>query len=123
MKPEIAKIWIEALRSGKYEQTTEKLNHDGAFCCLGVLCDLHRKAVPEHAWDGDEYCGEDANLPDAVAQWAGMAFNSGAGDAGKLPGVVYLKSGNYGQHLAVLNDDGGSFKEIADIIEKHKDAL
>src|SRR5688572_11113721 len=32
------KLWVEALRSGKYEQGTGQLaNGDGGFCCLGVL--------------------------------------------------------------------------------------
>lgn len=30
--------WVEALRSGQYEQTAEQLVCGGAYCCLGVLC-------------------------------------------------------------------------------------
>lgn len=32
--------WIDALRSGDYEQTTGRLRCDDGFCCLGVLMDL-----------------------------------------------------------------------------------
>ena len=32
---------IAALRSGDYEQTNGALRSRDAFCCLGVLCDLH----------------------------------------------------------------------------------
>jgi len=47
MKLEVKKLWIEALRSGKYEQGRGALNKDGKFCCLGVLCDLAVKAGVE----------------------------------------------------------------------------
>lgn len=37
------RMWIEALRSGTYPQTTRNLRDDVGFCCLGVMCDLARK--------------------------------------------------------------------------------
>jgi hypothetical protein len=37
MDQKIKKKWIEALRSGEYEQTHGQLSHDNKFCCLGVL--------------------------------------------------------------------------------------
>ena len=48
MHKRIKRIWLEALRGGKYEQTTGVLRSkkDG-FCCLGVLCDLYIKAHPK----------------------------------------------------------------------------
>ena len=30
--------WINALRSGKYEQTKKMLQDENGFCCLGVFC-------------------------------------------------------------------------------------
>ena len=51
MNPEIKQRWVEALRSGKYEQGRGVLREfrDGKFhyCCLGVLCDL----VAPDDWD------------------------------------------------------------------------
>ncbi len=41
MNPEVKQKWIGALRSGKYEQGTEKLRSVSGYCCLGVLCDLY----------------------------------------------------------------------------------
>ena len=32
--------WLEALYSGKYNQTTGKLQDDIGFCCLGVACEV-----------------------------------------------------------------------------------
>lgn len=45
MKKEVAKAWVEALRSGKYKQgkgwlRQEEPGVEPTFCCLGVLCDL-----------------------------------------------------------------------------------
>ena len=37
------KIWVKALRSGKYKQTTTKLRDTFGFCCLGVACDLFKE--------------------------------------------------------------------------------
>ena len=40
MTPELKTKWIEALRSGKYEQGKHYLKVNGKFCCLGVLCEV-----------------------------------------------------------------------------------
>jgi hypothetical protein len=123
MKTEIATLWIAALRSGEYRQTQEALkDSDGGLCCLGVLCNLHRGAVPGHEWESETYLEEAENLPDEVAEWAGMKYRPGEGDAGNLPVRVRLTAGS-GAHLAVLNDVGASFSEIADVIEKYKDQI
>ena len=44
LKPTIKKLWINALRSNTYKQGIGSLHtHDNnTFCCLGVLCDIHR---------------------------------------------------------------------------------
>ena len=60
MTQEQKKLWIEALRSGKYKQGTELLYYtdaggDARHCCLGVACDIgiatpgkrRRTALPE----------------------------------------------------------------------------
>jgi len=42
MNKEIKKLWLEALRSGKYKQGRGQLHNpsENVFCCLGVLCDI-----------------------------------------------------------------------------------
>jgi len=47
MNPAWKQIWIQALRSGNYEQTYEQLksidnlnDNKCSYCCLGVLCEL-----------------------------------------------------------------------------------
>lgn len=39
-KDEYRQIWIDALRSGRFAQTTGGLRDDTGFCCLGVAADI-----------------------------------------------------------------------------------
>lgn len=42
MNAEFKAKWVEALRSGKYEQGRRRLRaNDQKFCCLAVACDIH----------------------------------------------------------------------------------
>ena len=46
MKRELTPVqrqWVEALRSGKYQQAKGSLRRGDAMCCLGVACDLYAK--------------------------------------------------------------------------------
>ena len=123
MKPRIKKLWIEALRSGEYQQAQGALRTaDNKFCCLGVLCNLHAQKNPKKArkeTDPTMYFGRDDILPSQVADWAGLKTSN--------PTVTGIgtHNGGYIPTLAELNDglykDGKihNFQEIADIIEKH----
>jgi hypothetical protein len=114
MNQEIKHRWIEALRSGEYEQGQECLhNHnENTFCCLGVLCDLHAKETntnwvnyPEEGYPSD-YLGYDVILPDEVIDWSGLEDHN--------PRVTPTLS------IAAYNDQKGySFDQLADLIEKH----
>ena len=44
---EARQLWIDALRSGDYEQTRETLCEDGRYCCLGVACEVAIQNEPE----------------------------------------------------------------------------
>jgi len=109
MKPEIKKIWIKALTSGKYKQGKHNLKKGNKYCCLGVLCDLYIKKNPKttFSWDKIEPNSEkNAFLPPAIMKWSGIKTNEA--DFG------YDK----GDDLIHLNDEGKSFKKIAKVIEK-----
>lgn len=108
MNPEIKAEWVAALRSGEYAKTTGELHDDVGYCCLGVLCDLHRQ---KHGgqWEDGYYLGEFDILPAEVMDWAGLDSQSPAVDD---------------DGLADLNDGAGhwqehSFVEIADLIETY----
>lgn len=73
MKKNIKKLWVKALRSGKYKQGCRALRYDNMFCCLGVLCDLHRKRTKKkgNIWRNNAYLGYRAGIPEDVQKWAG----------------------------------------------------
>lgn len=110
MKAKIKKLWVAALRSGKYKQATGALKVHDSFCCLGVLCDLHSKES-NLVWRDDDgemkYFDEEGILPDPVIKWAGIAYGN--------PSVTVDTERT---DLAEVNDAGFSFNEIAALIEE-----
>jgi len=85
MKQEILKEWIDALRSGDYQQGEGQLcaydeDEDEFFCCLGVLCEIAaRHGVPVNKTishnDGNPvvlYDDKKDFLPEVVRVWAGL---------------------------------------------------
>ena len=92
------KKWIEALRSGEYEQGKDELRCMDSFCCIGVGADLFG-----HDWLSQVRYGYEINME-----------NTGLRDK---EGVFF------GGSLVVMNDNGKTFSEIADIIESNPDGL
>ncbi|EKS37796.1 hypothetical protein [Afipia clevelandensis] len=88
MNAELKKKWIEALRSGEYEQGRNYFEKAGKFCCLGVLCKVAGKPTTRAEDDVGNWHFAETTLP------LGMDMR-----------------------LATLNDKGSSFSEIADYIE------
>lgn len=119
MKPEIKARWLEALRSGKYKQGRGKLRQavdveGGAeYCCLGVLCDLAAKEGVGDWVDGSLFRDaveiQAGVLPPGVQAWARTAYGNP---------VVPDRTGGC-TTLAAVNDQGATFEEIADLIEKY----
>ena len=122
----IARNWIEALRSGRYEQGTCYLSRNGRHCCLGVLA---------------EEMGYDLNLY-RISEVPGDLFPDFEMDTWPLGGEegdptvlltkeevskmkVHLSFNNNMQStLAKLNDSRDfSFEEIANIIERQIDDI
>ena len=128
MNPEVKQKWIDALRSGKYEQGSEKLRTVSGYCCLGVLCDLYAQ---EHDTQWEFRGNEETNLqpkdywyfedqsefvPESVMDWAGFTEN--------CP-VVKIDveeddedSWFYHEGLADLNDSGYTFNELSKLIQE-----
>jgi len=136
MNPEIKASWLEALRSGKFKQGDGflKVTEDygmGAtetrHCCLGVLCDMAADAGVESrmtpyeadhqlSWAfGHNY--ETEGLTDAVQEWAGIDTNLGELDT-PIEGKGRDGNERTFHSVAELNDNGYTFAEIADVIEK-----
>lgn len=124
MDKHIAERWVQALRSGQYQQGQHELHPDtNSYCCLGVLCDLYRAEQGKGEWrqgpmggkhniftGGDEGDYETAVLPDVVKSWAGMLTVTG-----DIAGTA--------DALAALNDEGMEFPQLADLIEKNWEGL
>jgi hypothetical protein len=129
MNTEVKQKWIDALRSGKYEQGSEKLRSVTGYCCLGVLCDLYSKeqgaewefrGITETNLQPKDYWyfeGESEFLPDSVREWAGFNVNN--------PSVRVDVTDNddeddwfYNDEIANLNDSGYTFNELSKLIEQ-----
>ena len=122
LKPEVKKLWVDALRSGDYTQGRHKLCNNGNYCCLGVLCEL---AVEWGAPD----------LKRSVGDSTGVTVVNFGGEVNYLPSALekslfthadneetlrHIKVNINGHNfpLPVHNDRGVSFNDIADAIEE-----
>lgn len=121
MKPDIKQQWVDALTSGEFEQGHEVLRQthdDGAvgFCCLGVLCELHRRAT-NGAWDLDRYMGAETLPPDAVVKWAGLQGEEDFKIRLRNGRTVFLTDANDGLVSTLSTVRQHTFREIAALIK------
>jgi len=107
--PQARKLLAAALRSGEYLQGQGKLTDGEKFCCLGVACDLYRTHEGGPEWDEISYMSNTCALPAAVQKWLGLATDRGGPSRATC--------------LSVLNDEGSTFGEIADLIESEPEGL
>jgi hypothetical protein len=118
MDPELKKKWVEALRSGKYEQTKECLHNDDGYCCLGVLADI--KGVEWKREVGEEL-GEKTFVFYEEEYDTTKQFDTG------IPNY-WINVPSVENHLVHMNDgslyheiESKTFAEIADYIENSVD--
>lgn len=112
--------WVAALRSGKYQQCRGKLHADLGFCCLGVLCDIYNSDLWSFERRSGEQYGEtifmwgpfydESTLPPIVVKGVGLNEVN--------PRIYCSGSISTGTALSALNDNGYTFEEIADAIER-----
>lgn len=108
MDKELKQKWIDALRSGKYEQGTGSLEDNGKYCCLGVLAVV------------GELAERRAHSPSGRTHfyWGDGVFTSST-----FPDSACLKvglwNGVYGMLMHMNDSDKKSFAEIADWIEEN----
>jgi len=110
------KQWVDALRSGKYQQTTGRLRDGDKFCCLGVACDISGlgewrvSSCKESMSEAQDYHvnvfdEESGALPEKVMEWLGVQHPD-----------VRTHYGEY-MSLSIYNDSGSDFNHIASLIE------
>lgn len=113
MNAELKTKWLEALRSGKYEQGKHYLKEGGKYCCLGVLC---------------EVAGLESELNSVFDTSKMRFFAKPVQECDRMDSdICYLpsfeeRSGvtrKVQSELAEMNDEqGATFEEIAERIEK-----
>ncbi len=137
MNAKILKRWSAALRSGKFKQGRGTLRLDDGkgqrWCCLGVLCELHRRALGgKWKWFNTDEGGclsygtslsnsKKGFPPGPVVAWAGMKSHNPAlllpfGGDDAMPRMSAADMNDYG-------DDGKAnkrygFKSIATALER-----
>lgn len=125
LNPEVKAQWLSALRGGEYSQGKSYLHSSGAYCCLGVLCEISPITGSQHKDGSHAYDGECTLLPDSVRNWAGFPENNVSGYffvtasvRERLSGsFVFEELGAYST-LADLNDLADwAFDQIADLID------
>lgn len=107
MNPDIKAKWLEALRSGKYQQGKSRLRADDRFCCIGVLCDvLNADAWAHSSVEIGEFYWRD---PQGYKVFAAL-----------LPEALETTglSSDQQDNLIDMNDNGESFETISAHIEK-----
>lgn len=145
--------WIAALRSGKYMQGTSALTSfvfDGIEldCCLGVSCKLagvEREREADKFFYGSDRYETDSDsgpmkefnsiaLPNEVQAWLGLSSDSGSifhpymagcfshADIKEWSQITHFSEGSV-LSLAVLNDCGFTFNQIADVIDFFREFL
>lgn len=107
------KLWVEALRSGEYQQTKGHLQNSVGHCCLGVLCEVAEHEGVKVYREENMLAGATLRHQDDVKQWAGISQGAG----------LFKYVGHAPTSLVDLNDNGKSFSEIADIIESEPEGL
>lgn len=121
MNAELKAAWLEALRSDKYRHGKHRLctiTGDGKeYCCLGVLCEV--------AASKGFNIKSSAPIRNGDAPYDYLRFEyNGASSYAELPHYFQddiAISEEVESNLICMNDstnDGKSFKEIADYIEK-----
>lgn len=105
--------WLEALRSGAYQQTSGALqDSDNNYCCLGVLCDLYS----QHNKDGHWHRGDSGYgfvLPHYNDKTPVVNY---AYPQSEVVEWVFLDQEVMSTAI-IMNDAGSSFEEIADYLE------
>lgn len=132
MNDEPKRLWVEALRSGRFNQGKARLcslkedfiEGEKRYCCLGVLCEIAIEngvqlsiAREFDYYEGDDpyvsFDGSSAYLPEAVQLWAGLNYSD--------PVIDPVTRDLDGSGTASYFNDakGYTFAQIADLIEKN----
>jgi hypothetical protein len=107
-RDELRREWLDALRSGNYQQCQRQLRHNDGYCCLGVLCDISEMG----SWKN----------PDNDKEFE-FAYADGLTESAILPKPIRELVGisDTLQHSLICKNDNNEadFNTIANFLEKH----
>lgn len=105
--------WVEALRSGNFEQGEGSLcDSRGRYCCLGVFAKINGLDMDANAGD-IETESRSWDPHERVGNLTGLY-----GD--QVPVSLLVLSSTTRSTLADANDGGASFEDIADALERNR---
>jgi len=115
---------LEALESGRYEQTTGKMRKqkDGGrycFCIMGVVCDIWRKLTGKGRWrDNGGFFLDTWNISAAYPPEQVLIDFGLRGNNGTIEGYILPKHETIFESLVTSNDGGATFAQIARFIRE-----
>lgn len=130
INPRIKKLWLYELRNGKKKQGKKRLRYKDTFCCLGILCNIYQREKKKNLWIDElnngyfSFSDEESVLPQKVADWAEIKIvkSDSRRDFSNRNPTILIRADVLGIErpisLGQLNDEGATFHEIADLIEK-----
>ena len=108
-------LWIEALESGKFKQGAKCLaNTNGGFCCIGVLAKIN----------GYKPKGAGLSTYPDYCNMIGRNHYFCPGETYEVfahLGMGHLISEDSAANLAIANDHGKTFSDIASALKLHKE--
>ena len=108
-KSEFIELWLQALESGKFRQGKSLLWQKGnKYCCLGVACVVAQETGVRQIEIEKDY---DEFLPVTLANFLNITT------AGSFKDIVTYNGSDF-LNLADMNDEGVTFKEIANVIRE-----
>ncbi|MEM6815307.1 MAG: hypothetical protein AAF600_13130 [Bacteroidota bacterium] len=106
---EFAEKWIEALRSGKYNQGKGYLHNDGGYCCLGVACRIF--GTSKNNLEGKTYIFKQKKFDSHLM----------LPKTNQIPDLLKgdLNESDFVSKVSEMNDRGLTFNQIADWVEEN----
>lgn len=106
--PKNIQLWLDALRSGDYDQYRGALEGNNSYCCLGVACRVANYHGTKIRLEDYALLGGSLDSQPEVQKWLGLYHDYGETRNDSMPSLVKLND-----TLRL------SFEQIADHIEAH----
>jgi hypothetical protein len=120
-------LWVDALRSGKFDQAQCTLQEGDGFCCLGVACAVAKgQGVSVVTHEDGTIHGSTLDRQRPVWGWLGLKDPMGYFENPELQVQLQnAKPAVYGDlKLTKLNDIAQfNFTQLADVIEQNAGSL